>query len=216
MARRDIVLDLETLGTAPGCMVAAVALVEVDIINGAIVNSMVVELDLNDQPRYGLVADPSTICWWMTQSDAARQLFKRIGDGQGAPLQQAMVAVSNFILGDTAADPDGPVPHPHVNLWGNGSRFDCGILGELYRRVGMKEPWPFWREKDLRTLKDTVEIVTGGTPLGRTPPTLAHDAMADALAQAQDVINGCRALRNFTDFLRPHTEAITHEEPNDH
>lgn len=187
MARRDIVVDLETLGTRPGCMVPAAALVEVNIATGEFLRSELVELDLNDQRRYGLEIDPDTMTWWMGQSNDARKLFKRLGEGQGMPLHQGLLALSNFILGDTAQDPDAPVPHPDVFLWGNSDRFDNGILGALYYRAGMKEPWPFWQDRDLRTLREAATRAGYSRP--RTDPTTAHDAMADAVAQAQDVLN---------------------------
>ena len=187
MARRDIIIDIETLGTRPGCMVLAVALVEVNTDTGEFLRSELVEFDLKDQERYGLGVDSATLVWWANQSAEAREIFKRLGEGQGAPLHQGLLALSNFILGETAQDPDAPVPNPDVFLWGNSDRFDNGILGELYHRAGMKEPWPFWQDRDLRTLREAATLAGYKHP--RTKPTTAHDAMADAVAQAQDVLN---------------------------
>jgi len=67
-------------------------------------------------------------------------------------------------------------------MWGNGASFDNVILSETYLRLGMKAPWPFWKNKCYRTAKGmypAVEINRSGTH---------HNALDDARSQAEHLI----------------------------
>lgn len=65
-------------------------------------------------------------------------------------------------------------------MWAKSPSFDCMILKEAYYRVGLKCPWGYYNERDLRTI---THIVSGFVP----EPTfkgIKHQALADALHQA--------------------------------
>jgi len=38
------------------------------------------------------------------------------------------------------------------SVWGNSARFDCGILGDAYNKIGRNIPWNFSKERCVRTL----------------------------------------------------------------
>lgn len=189
---RDIVLDLETLSTKTNAVVLAIGMVEINRHTGEVVNELYLELDPREQQRFGFHLDADTVGWWMGQSEEARKLFDSCFNGR--TLAAALMDVSAFVLGPEAEDGDEAVPNPHVNVWGNGASFDNVILRTAYEVCGLRVPWAHWRDRDLRTLKDMYEA-TGGVPFVKTQPELAHHALSDARAQAQDVLRIYEALR---------------------
>lgn len=191
---RNIVIDLETTNSHGDAGILSIGAVEVDLTTGKVVNQLYAELDIVQQQRaFGAVIDAGTVLWWMQQSTEAKELFRRC-ETDGLAFNYALIALSNFILGDTADDPDGDVPNKDVRVWGNGSSFDNVILGNAYRRAGILQPWAFWNDMDLRTAKVMYENVTGQRFERRTP-ALAHHALEDAMAQALDLIDIFKATR---------------------
>ena len=155
-----VMVDLETMGTRPDAPIIAIGAVAFDA--KAIHNEFYVVVDLADSVAKGAVMDPSTVLWWMKQSDEARSEFEREGRALG-------LALGMFREWIGAYDVSG--------VWGNGASFDNVILSEAYRRMGNDAPWPFWKDRCYRTMKSIspVPMERGGTH---------HNALDDARSQA--------------------------------
>ena len=66
-----IMVDLETLGTAPGSVILSIGAVRFDVEKG-LLDEFYVNIDVESSQRLGLTIDGDTVMWWLKQSDAAR------------------------------------------------------------------------------------------------------------------------------------------------
>lgn len=164
---KDVMLDLETLGTNPESPILAIGAVEFDVRNKLIGRRFFVALDVEEQYGLGAKADPSTIEWWERQSAKAKEQFANKVD-----FEEGMTMFSDWFQ---QCDPS-------PRIWGNGPSFDCVILGRGFVRLKRAIPWKYNNERCFRTvsgLKPSLEIVRVGT---------YHNAVDDAETQARHVI----------------------------
>lgn len=166
LTHADVVVDLETLGRAPGCQVLEIG-AAVFHPNGG-VGQFQAHPSLFDQKKLGLDVDPATLLWWLgPELDHARVEVLAGHRDEGAHADRLTAALSKF-----GAWLDSLGLDREVRIWGNGASFDLGILGALYDAAGMPRPWKFWAERDLRTLfelkgKTILDRVNGTTHIGR-------------------------------------------------
>ena len=157
----DVMIDLETLGTAPGSVILSVGV--------AASNGSELELTISplDAMYHGLTVDPSTLAWWR-QQDA--ESWRRSTSGELSLLDA---------LGQLHAWLDAlrrQVAPAHTRVWGDGATFDPVLLEAAYRAVGQTEPWGYaevYCYRTLRQLKDSKKPASKGQ----------HEALADAQAQ---------------------------------
>jgi hypothetical protein len=166
--QKHIMFDLETFGVKPGCIVPSIGAVLFD--QKGVHDEFEVHIDPVDCERYGLVAQASTVMWWLEQSDAARN---------------AIMMGKKLSLIDALNRLDKAFDWKKVsNVWCNGASFDFPILHHLYEVVGRtRGPWEFWNEMDMRTIKNLVPKSAFNKL--KVQPTVAHSALADAHAQAE-------------------------------
>ena len=160
---RDVMLDLETMGTDPDAPIIAIGAVAMDLDAGTVGNEFYKIVDLGSAMKQGAVVEASTIMWWMQQNDEARQAVWRGGIG----ITEALENFSNWIH-----QFDTP------QVWGNGANFDNVILASSYARAGKKAPWNYWNDRCFRTLKATYPQVRPENQ------RVAHNALQDAIDQA--------------------------------
>ena len=178
-----IMLDLETMGTRPDAPIIAIGAVAFvsptqltglegakSEIPGQVVASFYANVDLQSAVTTGATIDPSTVMWWLKQSDEARAAF----DAKGVDILTALGQFSEWFAAHAGDSCDG--------VWGNGASFDNVILSESYKRVGMTPPWPFWKDRCYRTVKSMYPDV----PMERDGTH--HNALDDARSQALHLI----------------------------
>lgn len=158
-----VMLDIETLGTRPGCVVMSAAMVRFSDLASASVN-----LSIPEQQASGLEVNPETHAWWGTQDPAA---WKATTENP-QPLLGALGYIARWLSWASAAG--------DLAVWCHGATFDAPILGELFRRTNIATPWQFWNVRCTRTLYD----LAGVDPKAFKTGTL-HIALDDALAQTQ-------------------------------
>lgn len=160
-------IDLETLGTHPGCPVVSLGAVFFDIKTKTLGPKVYMVLDISDQIEKGRKPTGETLYWWLSQSDGAKSVFKERTNPVADVLKQ-------FIqwYGQTDA-----------YVWGNGATFDISILENLFRHYGMKAPWPFTKVMDLRTFRRFTGAHRSIQKIGT-----AHNALDDAISQATYVM----------------------------
>lgn len=171
----DVMLDLETMGSAPGCSVIAIGAVPFGANGIDEERSFYQVVDLTSCCAAGLEMDPATVLWWLRQSDAARREFER----PGQPLVEVLGAFKAWLW--TIAD------KRTVRVWGNGASFDQPILTAAYRAVDQPQPWEFYHDRCFRTVKAAYSSVP------YVKPTQAHNALIDATAQAEHLVKLCAA-----------------------
>jgi len=134
-----IMADLETMGDKSNSAIVSIGAVKFSLETGQTGEEFYRKIDLQSCLDAGLVINASTIYWWMKQNEVARY---ELAQG-GQPLIEVLQELDKWI------NSDGNNPQ----IWGNGARFDIGILEDAYVACGYHEmPWNFRHELDLRTL----------------------------------------------------------------
>jgi exodeoxyribonuclease VIII len=168
---KDIMLDLETLGTGNNGAVVEIGAVGFDPRGAGIGPNATFRrrITLESAMRYGDV-DAGTLLWWLQQSEAARTAVFLDPNEIARPLDVA--------LDDFSAWLEGP---NEIAMWGNGATFDNIVIRSAYRAVGKKVPWSFRQDKCYRTVINLL-------PESRRPKFervgMAHSAVDDAVTQA--------------------------------
>jgi len=168
----QIVVDLETLDTAPSAHILTVALVLVDVDSPIDSPDFVRKLFTAQitRPQPGRTVSLDTQEWWDKQSITARcaAFVHKEPEFIGAVMRR---------LADWLQDN----PYP---IWGNGSDFDNAILQHAFNAEGLQ--WPYYRNRCLRTLRGVAK------DLGYTLPPLTfegtkHVARDDAIHEAEEL-----------------------------
>lgn len=167
----NVMIDIETLGVTPGSIILSIGAVEFDESNLGDVFHM--GIDWKDSVKQGLHVDASTAMWWIGQSQEAQTAINNIT----ANALQLNVVLAKF----ATAFKDWPTK----KLWCNGASFDIPLLVAAHRAVNMVQPWKYSNEMDMRTIKGLFGKVAWDQLAER--PTVAHDGLADAIAQARSL-----------------------------
>jgi hypothetical protein len=158
---KNVMIDIETLGTRPGDTILSIGAVKFTAEEG-ITEEFYVTIDPETCKAAGLRAQKSTLEWWEKQSPEARAAaFK----GE-VSLNVALTKLTMWMP-----------PLDSVLVWGNGANFDNTLVAAAYRAMKMDVPWHYWNDRCYRTianmfLKTRVERVGTG-----------HHALDDAKTQ---------------------------------
>lgn len=164
---RHLMLDLETLGTKPGCVIVSIGACFFS--QSGIEEKYYQPIDIRDS---SMKIDAGTVAWWMGQSEAARAVFS---DPSATGIIPALTGFSAFVEQD-------------ILLWGHGASFDGPILQAAYEHCGMTAPFKFYNFRDTRTLYDIAQVFP------EREKGTHHNALDDAIAQAEAVIKAYEAL----------------------
>lgn len=180
---KEVMLDLETLSTRPGGAILVIAAIkfnrterwdgeELDIEK---LDTFYKRIKLDSCIDIGLTVESENVKWWNNQDDYIK--YEALDHPDRVPLKQALEEFKDWF------------GNGRTLIWGNGSSFDCGILGEAYKKCGMTIPWKFWLERDLRTIMDI-----GGIRASDLPQYKKHHALFDCYRQ---IIGFQRAMKNI-------------------
>lgn len=160
-------LDLETLGTRPGCVILTIGAVKFDPYSlkepGP---GIYMRVDADEQIAAGREVQEDTLKWWMDQVEDVRE--EALGEADRVSVEYMYTELNRICVGVQ-------------NIWAQGPVFDIAILENIYRQYGWPTPWQFWQIRDSRTL-----FGVHGDPRvkGREGH---HNALADCVYQAQGV-----------------------------
>ena len=158
-----VMIDIETLGRSPGCVVLSIGACRFDPVQGVDrENTFYVEIDPATAREAGLEVDQDTREWWDNQDPDLAPL-----DGD-TPLRAALSGLTDFCRGGG-------------EFWANSPSFDLKILDAAYEAVGRSSPWEYWEHRDVRTVRNlptAVEVSQNGRE---------HHALDDAIHQAREV-----------------------------
>lgn len=177
--KKNMMIDLETLGTFMNAPVVTIGSCFFDPMTGEIGDKFYRKIDMVDAMRFGS-ADGETLRWWLKQEKAA----------------QLELANAKDMLGDVLTDLGKFYNTGHdATVWGNGPSFDCTILDYAYHKcLGKKAPWPFWNVRDVRTVVQLAEGLVK-KPAAFTKGGVAHNALEDCIFQVGYVSKMWQALR---------------------
>jgi exodeoxyribonuclease VIII len=172
-----VMIDLETLGKRPGCVIMEIGAVAF-VVSRGLVQERRLEweclLDLADCIKMGQRVEGETLAWWM-----AREGVSRFGGKGGTALYSALHDMAYWVGRICCWEGVVALP-PHV--WGNGASFDLAHLAEAYQLAGGKPWWDFWRERCFRTFTALYrDVVPWDSKLS------THGALADARRQVDHV-----------------------------
>jgi hypothetical protein len=169
----NVMFDLETLGTRPGCVVTSIGAVKFGFSKG-ITDRFKVNISVEDCVKnHGMKIDKKTLDWWMTQPKEARDGWMH--DPEPINLKDAVDLFVDWIGFDKSRF-----------IWSHGASFDQPILSELFYATGVDKPWHYRQEMDSRTVFNMVGFVNSES---RAKSDLVHhDSVADAEAQALSLI----------------------------
>jgi 3'-5' exoribonuclease Rv2179c-like domain len=136
----DIMLDIETLGTTPGHIVTSFCAVKFDLEKPSEITEFHRAISIKSSLKVGLKIDLDTMLWWMKQNDDSRKYFIIQNEKYGEEIEDVLYTFGSWIAN-----------YPKATLWGNGNRFDCGILEGAYQALGLPTPWITKNERDMRT-----------------------------------------------------------------
>lgn len=182
MSYNRIMLDLETLGTRPGCAILSIGAVFFSSTHeewkGPTFYAPVNRLSC---VAVGLDEDPDTVAWWRGQGSEARAVLAAADLGATPGLKDVLASFSRWVA-ENALSKD-------VQVWGNGADFDNPILSAAYMAVQLKQPWGPYSGRCYRTLKalhPKEKLVRSGTH---------HNALDDAVSQAEHAVRMLKALK---------------------
>lgn len=180
---RNIMVDLETLGSTPGCVILSIGAVAFSLEPPHLDEGFYVVLSTDDCMEHYLAQEPDTVAWWDRQSEEARQVINQARDPKtSVPLKLGLEKFNEYL---------GNNPR-QTALWGNGSDFDNAILAVAYRMAGMKPAWDHCNNRCYRTLKNLVR----GPKLERVGTY--HNALDDARSQALHAVELLRSRPELT------------------
>lgn len=167
MKCKDVMVDLETLGTTADAVIISIGAVKFDVASDDIDDdgfyaSISVESNLDKGRRI----DEDTLIWWMGQSAEAQTVFKEPKEDLAAALDS---------LAAWFGDDD------KLCIWSNGASFDIPMLEHAYRQHNWQTPWKFWNSKCFRTWKG----LPAAKKVSYEKVGVAHNALSDAINQAK-------------------------------
>jgi len=181
---KEIMVDIETLGTDSNSVIVSISAVAFDIANGKVGETFEVGIDILEQALHGGMVDNGTIAWWSTQSKEAKKTLTKISS---QPVEQALSGFNKWLVDTVSVD------LKDVKLWGNGSGFDNVIIRNLYRRSNIDFVLPYWCDNDVRTLVTLANIDTRDY----TFEGVKHNGIDDCKHQIRYCSDAYRALCTY-------------------
>lgn len=172
-----IMVDIETAGTKPGCVVLTIGAAVFVPQTGEVKSTFYEKISFKESVLRGLCVEPDTWAWWQKQDEAARvEAFSGTKN-----LAEVALAFDQWVF-----------THKRVkDFWCQGMNFDYPIWEEAFKRGSMgRFPVPYNAKRDTRTVYtvaglDTALISRAGT---------YHNALDDALHQIRCVHESYRLL----------------------
>lgn len=181
---KDVMVDIETLGTRPGCSILSIGAIAFDE-NGVYDEGLHVVINRESCLAAGLIEDLDTLAWWEKRSDEAKVTLQQASDlATSAPLALALGMFTGFLSKHGGLK--------EVRVWGNGANFDQPILNAAFHAANLGgQPWNFYNDRCYRTLKGLLD------PLGSQFQRVGthHNAHSDALSQAVHAVKLLQMLR---------------------
>ena len=171
-----VMVDLETLSTSDNALIVSIGAVRFNPLAPEVFDQFHVGIDLDSLPgnAYGFDISPATVGWWLASDRAA---------GRDALSQVDKTDIASALDGFSLW------LGPNARVWGNGASFDNVILRNAYEKLGLEAPWPFYRDRCYRTIKNLAPELKAER-IGAH-----HSALDDALTQVSH-------LQKLVSYLR--------------
>lgn len=172
---KHAMLDIETMGTTPGCVIISVAMVAFNPETGELGNAMKCNIDLNDSLSKGFRIEGGTLRWWLEQrGDVLRNQLD-----SSLQVSTALDYIEKFLKLNGIE-----------YLWGNSAAFDCGLLKNYFERAKRIVPWSHWLEMCYRTVRS----LAGSQHCPPKDESQVHDPLYDCKYQIACLVSMLKTL----------------------
>lgn len=173
---KHYMLDLETLGTKPGCKILSIGACEItDVL---VPFQFYIEIKRDQQL---LVEDFATLEWWEENKTAHTGDILNWDNPNAVGIKTSLESFSNWLAFASNGE--------EYCIWGNGSDFYAPIAAYAYTAYKTPLPWNFRNLRCYRTLKALAPTMVPPTYYGNK-----HNSLDDALNQSRHLLAVCRKL----------------------
>jgi 3' exoribonuclease, RNase T-like len=180
----DVMIDIETKGKRFDTVVLSIGAVQFDrypslpyYLNTASMPWIYLLPSIQEQEMMGRTTDEDTMEWWAKQDPEVRE-------AAFTPYNREMVKSVLEKLSKACEKAD--------EVWAQGPQFDICILENLYESMGIPHPWN--KHGIIRDSRTWLKIIGDTRDTGKP----AHNALVDAMSQAQAVQNGFIKFREMS------------------
>ncbi|CDH32753.1 3'-5' exonuclease [Xenorhabdus bovienii] len=178
MLYENLMLDLETMGTATDSAIISIGAVFFNPATGELGSSFYSPVDLTSSMQSGGAVDGDTIRWWLRQDSEARVAIAV----DGLPsITEVLFELEEFVNKNTKYNTH------RLKVWGNGASFDCVILRSAYEREKIKPFWRWCNDRDVRTIVELGRATGFDPKYNMSFEGSRHNALDDAIHQAKYV-----------------------------
>jgi len=179
---KDIMIDLETLGTRYNASIIQIGACYFDRNTGEIGPRFKTNIKYDPAMGDKFTVDYGTIAWWFSQEEAARASLLE------APVD-LITAIGKLTEFLNIGGEEEEIVRKDVQIWCHAT-FDMPILVNAYSTLDMKFPISFRNMRDIRTVMDLAKHYSEAPRVGTH-----HDALSDAMFQAKYVSEAMQILR---------------------
>lgn len=137
---KDLMIDIETLGTTPGSVITQIGGCYFDRATGKLGETFCMNIRIQDSLDKGFIVDGGAIRFWFEQNDEARKSIII-----GAEDLLSVLNRFKVFCKDAKA------------VWSHAT-FDVPLLGWAFKHVGLGQPFPYRNARDIRTLVDLSKV----------------------------------------------------------
>jgi len=175
----NIIIDLETLSTAPDAAILSVGAIAVDVDRMRICDDFYSAINPK-QDAWGRKTDPRTLKWWQTEVAFETKQKAFSGTPVLPTVLQQLRDWMRKVRGATGA----------IGVWGNGVAFDNVILKSAYDECDIPPAWHYRYDRCYRTLASFYPHIK---PEAKN--TQPHHALHDALHEARHFLQIIEHIR---------------------
>ena len=189
MNLNDISFDCESLGTDTDAPIIAIGAVAFDRTTGKLGQTFYKEIGIDSAIKAGRV-NADTLRWWINQSPQAKVLLSK-PDSEKQGLATTLLEFTSWARGVGKGVP---------RVWAKGPAEDVAWLRTALRNGshGLSEPWNYSNVRDVRTIIELAEELAGFDQRSVGDVGVAHNALDDAIYQANCVSAAYAALRKYS------------------
>jgi hypothetical protein len=159
---KDLMVDIETLGTQPGSVVVQIGACYFNRYTGEIGDKFLANVDIQSCLDVELVVDAGALKFW----------FDQFRHAEYNPTWQEQTHKLTRVINDLAT-----FAKPADYAWAHAT-FDFPLIGAAAKAVGLKMPINYRNCRDIRTLVDLA-----GLPYEKPRVDKTHDALGDCIYQ---------------------------------
>lgn len=181
-------LDLETMGTEPGCPIVSIGAVMFNLETGEPGTKFFQAINLESSMRKGFAPSAPTILWWLDQD---KEIIKKLTE-KTKDFDDVIESFWDWL----------GYEQPEF-MWGNDPQFDCSVLRHAFKVHGLEPIWSFRSERSFRTIRSLDERVYEELSKARVN---AHDPIQDCLFQIDVVAKTIQSFKKDHWQLDPNCE----------